>query len=387
MPHDAPPSDPPPSTPVAMPTSTVDQVVVRQHQVEIGGETLRYASTTGRIVLHRERVVTDAAAAGRWGGGGAKPRAEVFFVAYVREGVGTPASRPVTFSFNGGPGSSSVWMHLGLLGPRRVRLHDDGLAVAPPYGLVDNPHALLDVTDLVFIDPLSTGFSRAVPGETPQEFHGFDGDVESVGDFIRLWIARFGRWSSPKFLIGESYGTTRAAAVRTDLRRHGARPRRPAARSAGAIARRPPRGGRGLDAHDLRSGAAVRRCAPGRPGSGRGRAAGALHRPSGRRRAPTARRSTTTSGVNSASRATCRTRSSRGCTPPGITDASRAATSTWSRRSGRPSPITRSSGCSSPAGRTTWPRRTSRPARPWITWVCRPTCARTSRSIVTPAAT
>ncbi len=193
------------------PEPAVDQVSVRHHQVEIAGVTVRYTSTTGRLVLEREREATSQDAAGTWEG--AKPRAEVFFVAYTRDGVRSPGDRPITFSFNGGPGSSSVWMHLGLLGPRRVRLEDDGMAVAPPYQLVDNPHALLDETDLVFIDPVSTGFSRAAVGEKAKEFHGFDGDVESVGDFIRLWVTRYGRWASPKFLIGESYGTTRAAAL------------------------------------------------------------------------------------------------------------------------------------------------------------------------------
>lgn len=189
----------------------VDQLEVRHHQIDVDGVTLRYTTTTGRLVLHVERTATEPSAAGTWEG--AKPRAEVFFVAYTRDGVKDPGARPVTFSFNGGPGSSSVWMHLGLLGPRRVRLQDDGMAVAPPYALVDNAHTLLDTSDLVFIDPVSTGFSRAAPGEKPKDFHGFDGDVESVGDFIRLWLARFGRWSSPKFVIGESYGTTRAAAL------------------------------------------------------------------------------------------------------------------------------------------------------------------------------
>jgi carboxypeptidase C (cathepsin A) len=193
------------------PAPIADQLEVRHHQVEVDGVTVRYTTTTGRLVLQRERAAEKPDEAGRWEG--AKPRAEVFFVAYTRDGVRDPGARPVTFSFNGGPGSSSVWMHLGLLGPRRVRLQDDGMAVAPPYELVDNVHTLLDTTDLVFVDPVSTGFSRAAPGEKPKDFHGFDGDVESVGDFIRLWVARFGRWSSPKFLIGESYGTTRAAAL------------------------------------------------------------------------------------------------------------------------------------------------------------------------------
>lgn len=205
-----PPADSEPRVPATGPAPATDRLVTRHHQATIGGATVRYTTTTGRIVLHQEkRAFGDAQAV--WEG--AKPRAEVFFVAYAREGVADPARRPVTFSFNGGPGSSSVWLHLGLLGPKRVALREDGMAVPPPYRLVENDASLLDETDLVFIDPVGTGFSRAVTGEKPKEFHGFDGDVESVGDFIRLWVSRYGRWASPKYLIGESYGTTRASAL------------------------------------------------------------------------------------------------------------------------------------------------------------------------------
>jgi carboxypeptidase C (cathepsin A) len=190
--------------------ASIDQLVTRHHQTSVAGATVRYTSTTGRIVLHQERRAPGEPGA-TWDG--ARPRAEVFFVAYTRDGAADPAGRPVTFSFNGGPGSSSVWLHLGLLGPKRVRLQDDGMAVAPPYALVENDASLLDVSDLVFIDPVGTGYSRAATGEKPRDFYGFDGDVESVGDFIRLWVSRFSRWASPKYLIGESYGTTRAAAL------------------------------------------------------------------------------------------------------------------------------------------------------------------------------
>ena len=117
----------------------------------------------------------------------------------------------MTFAFNGGPGSSSVWLHLGLLGPRRVIMGDAGELLPPPYGLVDNAETLLRHSDLVFIDPVSTGYSRAVKGEKSKDFHGFGGDIESVGEVIRLWTSRNGRWMSPKYLCGESYGTTRAA--------------------------------------------------------------------------------------------------------------------------------------------------------------------------------
>ena len=120
---------------------------------------------------------------------------------------------PLTFSFNGGPGSSSVWLHLGLLGPKRVKVDEQGNPYPPPYKLVENEYTLLDKTDLVFIDPVSTGYSRAVPGEKAEEFHNIKKDVEAVGEFIRLWTTRNRRWASPKFLIGESYGTTRGAAL------------------------------------------------------------------------------------------------------------------------------------------------------------------------------
>jgi carboxypeptidase C (cathepsin A) len=131
--------------------------------------------------------------------------------------------RPLTFSFNGGPGSSSVWLHMGAFGPRRVDMGGpEGQQPPPPYRLVDNDQSALAFTDLVFIDPVTTGFSRHAPGENPQQFHGFDGDLESVAEFIRLYTTRFERWSSPKYLAGESYGTTRAAGLsQLLLQRHG----------------------------------------------------------------------------------------------------------------------------------------------------------------------
>jgi len=130
--------------------------------------------------------------------------------------------RPITFSFNGGPGSSSVWLHLGLLGPRRMEMGDVGNLLPPPYHLEDNKFSLFDVTDLVFIDPVTTGFSRVLVGENPKQFHDFEKDISSVGDFIRLYTTRYNRWTSPKFLIGESYGTTRSAGLSGYLQeRHG----------------------------------------------------------------------------------------------------------------------------------------------------------------------
>ncbi|OGO40747.1 MAG: peptidase S10 [Chloroflexi bacterium RBG_16_58_14] len=194
-------------------------MVETKHTITINGQEIAYTVTTGRIVL-KEEAEKKGDEAGK--SEGEKPKASIFFVAYTRDGVEDRTQRPLTFSFNGGPGSSSVWLHLGLLGPRRVEMGDVGKLLPPPYRLVDNEYSLLDATDLVFIDPVSTGFSRAVPGEMPKEFHGFKKDIESVGDFIRLYTTRYKRWLSPKFLIGESYGTTRAAGLSGYLQeRHG----------------------------------------------------------------------------------------------------------------------------------------------------------------------
>jgi carboxypeptidase C (cathepsin A) len=142
-----------------------------------------------------------------------KPKAQVFFVAYLLNGVADAATRPVTFAFNGGPGSASVWLHMGGLGPRRVVLSDRGEALPPPAKFVDNESTWLDQTDLVFIDPVSTGYSRPVRGEDARQFYGYKQDLATVGDFIRIWTTRYGRWSSPKIIAGESYGTTRAAGL------------------------------------------------------------------------------------------------------------------------------------------------------------------------------
>ena len=147
---------------------------------------------------------------------GFKPKAEVFITSYTLDDA-EPGSRPVTFAFNGGPGSSSIWLHLGLLGPRRVLSGDAGAPAPPPYGLADNPETLLAHSDLVFIDPVSTGYSRAAEGGKTKDFHGFKGDIESVGELIRLWVSRHERWLSPKFLAGESYGTLRAAGLAEHL--------------------------------------------------------------------------------------------------------------------------------------------------------------------------
>ncbi|HEX5398632.1 MAG TPA: peptidase S10 [Verrucomicrobiae bacterium] len=140
-------------------------------------------------------------------------RASVFYIAYTRLGQTNLATRPVTFCFNGGPGSSSVWLHLGALGPRRVKLNDDGTLPPPPFGLEDNANSILDTSDLVFIDPVATGFSRPAKDEKADQFFGNTADLDSVGNFIRLWTTRHDRWLSPKYLCGESYGVFRAAGL------------------------------------------------------------------------------------------------------------------------------------------------------------------------------
>jgi carboxypeptidase C (cathepsin A) len=196
-----------------------DQIVETKHSVTLNGHELKYTVTCGTIVL-KEEAEKKGEQAGE--SEGEKAKATIFFIAYTRDDVTDKTKRPITFSFNGGPGSSSVWLHLGLLGPRRVVMTDIGDLPPPPYRLTDNEYSLLDLTDLVFIDPVSTGFSRAVVGEKAKEFHGFKKDIESVGDFIRLYASRYLRWTSPKFLIGESYGTTRAAGLSGYLQeRHG----------------------------------------------------------------------------------------------------------------------------------------------------------------------
>ncbi len=175
-----------------------DKVSRTRHSITLDGRTIPFGATAGTLVLKDEE---------------GEPRASVFYVAYLREGVEDAAARPVTFSFNGGPGAAALWVHMGAFGPKIVERDPEGMGLAPPGRLVDNPFTILDLTDLVFIDPVSTGFSRPAPGQDPKQFHGFQNDIESVGEFIRLWTARNGRWASPKFVAGESYGTTRAAGL------------------------------------------------------------------------------------------------------------------------------------------------------------------------------
>lgn len=224
-----------------------DAPVVTHGTVTIDGKEVAYTATAGKMVIKTDDGT---------------PKASVFYIAYTKddpktetaakekrdkkqserekgdiegegeEGEGeesadddkpdddapaAPNKRPITFAFNGGPGSSSVWLHLGMLGPQRVKLDSDAGTLPPPHELIPNEYSLLDVTDIVFIDPVSTGFSRPAKGEDKKQFHGYDEDIRSVGQFIHDYTSKYGRWASPKFLLGESYGGIRAAGLSGEL--------------------------------------------------------------------------------------------------------------------------------------------------------------------------
>lgn len=179
--------------------------IVTHHQMTLNGKTLNYTATTGRLPIKR---------------GDGKIEAEMFFVAYTLDSQDA-AKRPLTFAFNGGPGSASVWLHMGALGPKRVVLQDNGFMPAAPYRLEDNPNTLLDRSDIVMVDAMATGYSRAANTELTKKFLGVKGDIQGFGEFIRLYLSRYVRWGSPLFLLGESYGTTRAAGIAGYLADHG----------------------------------------------------------------------------------------------------------------------------------------------------------------------
>src|ERR1035438_10108448 len=179
--------------------------VITHHQTTVNGKALGYTATTGRLPIKR---------------GDGKIEAEMFFVAYTLDGQ-DGAKRPLTFSFNGGPGSASVWLHMGALGPKRVVLQPNGFMPAAPYRLEDNPDTLLDRSDIVMVDAMATGYSRAANTELTKKFLGVKGDIQGFGEFIRLYLSRYERWSSPLFRLAESYGATRAAGVAGYLDDHG----------------------------------------------------------------------------------------------------------------------------------------------------------------------
>jgi len=175
--------------------------VLSHHQITIQGKVLKYTAAAGRLPIKRSD---------------GRIEAEMFFVAYSLDGE-EPSKRPLTFAFNGGPGSASIWLHMGALGPRRVVLDPQGFLPPAPYRLEDNPYTLLDKSDLVMVDAVGTGYSRAENAEASKKFWGVKGDIDSFSEFIRLYISRYERWTSPLYLFGESYGTTRSAGIAGNL--------------------------------------------------------------------------------------------------------------------------------------------------------------------------
>jgi carboxypeptidase C (cathepsin A) len=186
--------------PILIPNATNKPVLIT-NTVTIAGERVEYVAETGLLPVLKSNGDT---------------MASVFYVAYTRTGVKDASARPITFCFNGGPGSSSIWLHLGALGPRRVKMNPNGTLPPPPYKIIDNEYSLLNASDLVFIDPIATGYSRATKDD--KDFFGDTADLDSIGEFIRLWTSRHDRWLSPKYLFGESYGVFRAAGLADHLR-------------------------------------------------------------------------------------------------------------------------------------------------------------------------
>lgn len=178
--------------------NVTNELTIKSHTANIEGQSISYETQAGYLTIENDK---------------GEPQANIFHIAYLKKGVSDPSKRPVLFSFNGGPGSSSVWLHLGVLGPQRIAMDSMGMAYGPPYRLETNAHSWLDEVDLVFIDPVMTGLSRPVPGIEKSNFTGLENDIKSVGEFIRRWITENKRWASPKIIAGESYGTTRAAGL------------------------------------------------------------------------------------------------------------------------------------------------------------------------------
>src|SRR5579872_5779309 len=172
-----------------------EKSAITHHSARIGGQTINYTATAATYNIKADDGTV---------------KATMFYVAYVKDGVADPAKRPVSFVYNGGPGSASLFTHMGL-GPKRIALTDDGHGMPAPYSIVDNDDSFLDATDMVFIDAVSTGYSRPAPGENPAQFYGVVQDATMFSDFIYQYVTRNERWASPKFLLGESYGTTRSA--------------------------------------------------------------------------------------------------------------------------------------------------------------------------------
>ncbi|HET7922830.1 MAG TPA: peptidase S10 [Gammaproteobacteria bacterium] len=198
------------NAPASSATAPKPERSVTHGSVRVGGETIKYTATAGTVILKNDED---------------KPTGSMFYVAYTREGVSDPGKRPITFLYNGGPGSATLWLHMGSVGPVRVETADAAYTAPAPYKLVSNQYSLLDKTDLVFIDAMGTGFSRILDKDhggvgTPKDFFGVDEDAKAFAQFIYDYVSHNDRWNSPKFLMGESYGTTRSAALVNYLQQH-----------------------------------------------------------------------------------------------------------------------------------------------------------------------
>ncbi|HVW60131.1 MAG TPA: hypothetical protein VHC48_08860 [Puia sp.] len=198
----APPTPPVEKMPAGSRTLNIDSSVTTHAEVTIGGVRVPYDATAGSMPVWDEE---------------GKPIAGVFYTYYERSDVKDRASRPLVISFNGGPGTPSVWMEIGYTGPRRLNIDDEGFPIQP-YGVKENPHSILDIADIVYLDPVNTGFSRAVSKDVPtSRFFGVNEDIKYLAQWIATFVSRKNRWASPKFLIGESYGTTRASGLALEL--------------------------------------------------------------------------------------------------------------------------------------------------------------------------
>jgi len=175
---------------------------VTKHSIKVDGKVINYTATAGTLLLKNEKDESVALFG---------------YTAYVKDGEGDVSHRPLTFAYNGGPGSSSIWLHMGALGPRRVVLNDPSPNAAPPHKLEDNENSIIDVTDLVMIDPVGTGLSHPIGKATNKDFWGVDQDIKSMSQFITQYVKEYDRWNSPKYLLGESYGTTRSAGIASYL--------------------------------------------------------------------------------------------------------------------------------------------------------------------------
>src|SRR5581483_8315545 len=183
-----------------------EKISQTSHTVRLDGREIKYTATAGTLPIRLDngQVV-----------------ARMFFVAYSKDGEDVK-TRPLSFLYNGGPGAATIWLHMGSFAPKHVRMAEDGFQPAPPYQLVDNENSLIDVTDMVFVDAISTGYSRMTPGNNSAQFHGQSGDLRAFGEFINEYLTHFSRWPSPKYLIGESYGTIRSAGLAEEIQqRHG----------------------------------------------------------------------------------------------------------------------------------------------------------------------